>query len=114
MLQQNEPEDFVIGTGENHTIKEFINECLFYIPETFEINHKIYKKFEWKLDEQNRDILWDMENSKLVIGIDEQYYRPAEVDLLLADASKAKEKLGWEPKVTFRELVKRMMKNELK
>lgn len=114
MLQQDSPEDFVIATGETHTIKEFIDECLYYLPETFKIGNVIHKKFEWKKDEENRDILWDMENYRLVIGIDTKYYRPAEVDLLLGDASKAKEKLGWEPKITFRELVKRMMKNELK
>lgn len=109
MLQQDEPEDFVIGTGETHTIKEFIDECLYYLPETFKRNIQIYKKFEWILDEYNRDILWDVEHQKLVIGIDEKYYRPTEVDLLVANASKAKEKLKWHPKVTFKELVKIMM-----
>lgn len=104
MLQQDEPEDFVLATGETHTIREFINECLLYIP----------NKFWWIKDEQNRDILWDRENNRLVIGIDEIYYRPAEVDLLLGDAAKAKEKLGWEAKTKFKELVRKMMLNELK
>jgi GDPmannose 4,6-dehydratase len=114
ILQQEEPEDFVLATGETHTIKEFINECLYYLPETFKIGDIIHKKFEWKKDEQDRDILWDMENWKLVIGIDEKYYRPAEVDLLLGDATKAKEKLGWEAKTKFKTLVEKMMINELK
>ena len=105
MLQQNEPEDFVIATGETHTIKEFIDECLKYYPEC---------TFWWSKDDQLRDILWDVNEDKLVIGIDEKYYRPAEVDLLLGDASKAKEKMGWWPKITFKELVKIMMENELK
>ncbi len=105
MLQQNEPEDFVIATGETHTIKEFIDECLQYLPGN--------EHFTWIKDENNREILWDSFEDKLVVGIDEKYYRPAEVDLLLGDASKAKEKLGWEPKVTFKELVKIMMENEL-
>lgn len=105
MLQQNSPEDFVLATGETHTIKEFVNECLFHIDEKSE-------RFFWKKDEQNREILWDRIMNSLVIGIDEKYYRPAEVDLLLGDATKAKEKLSWEPKVTFKELVKRMMENE--
>ncbi len=104
MLQQENPEDFVIATGETHTIREFVNECLLYIP----------NKFWWTKDDKNRDILWDRENERLVIGIDEKYYRPAEVDLLLGDATKAKEKLGWEPKIKFNELVKKMMENELK
>jgi len=114
MLQQETPEDFVIATGETHTIKEFINECLYYLPETFKIGNDFHKKFQWKKDEKERDILWDMENWKLVIGIDEKYYRPAEVDLLLGDPVKAKEKLKWEPKTKFKELIKVMMKNELK
>jgi GDPmannose 4,6-dehydratase len=105
MLQQNEPEDFVIATGETHTIKEFIDECLKYYPEC---------TFWWSKDDQLRYILWDVNEDKLVIGIDEKYYRPAEVDLLLGDASKAKEKMGWWPKITFKELVKIMMENELK
>lgn len=105
MLQQEEPEDFVLATGETHTIKEFIDECL-----------KFYEddRFVWKRDEKNRDVLWDNFENKLVIGIDEKYYRLAEVDILLGDASKAKEKLGWAPKIKFKELVKRMMENELK
>jgi GDPmannose 4,6-dehydratase len=114
MLQQEQPEDFILATGETHTIKEFINVCLYYIPETFKRNNEIYKKFSWKSDENDREILWDNEYDRLVIGIDEKYYRPTEVDLLLGDASKAKEKLRWEPKVKFKELVKRMMENELK
>jgi GDPmannose 4,6-dehydratase len=100
MLQQDEPEDFVIGTGETHTIKEFINECLNYLPKN---------KFQWKKDEKERDILWDMKEWKEIIGIDEKYYRASEVDLLLADSTKAKEKLGWTPKIKFKELVKIMM-----
>jgi GDPmannose 4,6-dehydratase len=114
MLQQEKPEDFVLATGETHTIKEFIDECLKYIPNKFSLNNKAEAKFQWKKDEEGRDILWDMEEWKLVIGIDEKYYRPAEVDLLLGDATKAKEKLEWEATTKFRDLVKKMMINELK
>lgn len=103
MLQQETPEDFVLATGETHTIKEFIDECLKYYPDC---------TFWWSQDDQGRDILWDVHEDKLVIGIDEKYYRPAEVDLLLGDATKAKQRLNWEPRVTFKELVKRMMENE--
>ena len=113
MLQQETPDDIILATGETHTIKEFINECLYYLPETFKIGNVIHKKFAWKKDEQDRDILWDMDNWKLVIGIDEKYYRPAEVDLLLGDASKARHKLGWIASTKFSDLVKRMMLNEL-
>lgn len=105
MLQQNSPEDFVLATGKTHTIKEFVDECLKHIDEKSE-------RFFWKRDNNGREILWDNLMDSLVIGIDEKYYRPAEVDLLLGDASKAREKLWWEPKVTFKELVKKMMDNE--
>ena len=105
MLQQDEPEDFVIATGETHTVKEFINECI-------EIIYKKYgndiAKFIWEKDDQDRDIL--TRGNKLVIGIDKKYYRPSEVNLLLGDPSKAKEKLGWEAKTKFKDLVKLMMK----
>jgi GDPmannose 4,6-dehydratase len=113
MLQQDEPEDFILATGETHTIKEFINECLQYLPNKFEHNQEMLDRFIWKKDELDRDILWDMKEWRLVIGIDEKYYRPAEVELLLGDATKAKEKLGWEAKTHFKSLVHIMMKNEL-
>ena len=108
MLQQEKPEDFVIATGETHTIKEFIEECLKYLDPLFVC------QFNWHKDEKDRDILWDDRKNKLVIGIDEKYYRPSEVDMLLGDATKAKETLEWKPKIKFQELVKRMMENELK
>lgn len=103
MLQQNEPDDFILATNEVHTVKEFIDECLLYLPDN---NHYI-----WKKDENNRDILWNDFDNKLVIGIDERYYRPAEVSYLRGNYNKAKTKLGWEPKVKFKELVQIMMKH---
>lgn len=103
MLQQEKPEDFVLATGENHTIKDFIDECLKNFDNTF----------RWSQDDKNRDILWDINKNQIVIGIDEKYYRPSEVNLLLGDASKAKEKLGWEPTIKFEKLVSIMMCNEL-
>jgi len=110
MLQQKDPEDFILATGEMHTIKEFVDECVKYLEKEW-INKK---QLVWKKDEQGREILWDTEEDNLVIGINEIYYRPAEVDLLLGDATKAKEKFGWEAKTKFKDLVKKMMKNELK
>jgi len=109
MLQQEEAEDFVLATGETHTIKEFINECFPYL--CGDSDPKMV--FQWRKDEEGRDILWDIWKDRLIIGIDEKYYRPSEVDLLLGDTSKAKEKLGWEAKTKFRDLVKRMMLNDL-
>jgi len=112
ILQQEEPEDFVLATGETHTIKEFIEECMEYLQFNWFTYISEHFYFEWRKDDKDRDILWDTQLDQLVIGIDEKYYRPAEVDLLLGDASKAKEKLGWEPKIKFKDLVWRMMENE--
>ena len=81
MLQQDEPDDFVIATGEAHAVHEFLGEAFSYVG------------LDWH---------------KLV-EIDPKYYRPAEVDCLLGDASKARQKLGWQPKTKFKELVRLMV-----
>jgi len=81
MLQQPTPEDFVIATGETHTIREFLDEAFGYL------------EMDWKE----------------YVGIDPKYYRPTEVDILLGDASKAKRILGWEPQWKFRNLVRMMV-----
>lgn len=86
MLQQDEPGDFVICTGECHSIREFLNEAFGLL-----------------------DLDWQE-----FVEIDPRYYRPAEVDLLQGDHSKATKLLGWEPEVTFRELVKIMIESDLK
>jgi len=85
MLQQEDPDDFVIATGETHTVREFLDEVFGHLG----------------IDWQGR------------VEIDPRYYRPAEVDLLLGDASKAKRVLGWEPKVKFKELAKMMADSDL-
>lgn len=95
MLQPCKPEDFVIATGEAHSVKDFINECLTHLPSRL--------NFKWK-----GNTLWNLDN--LVIGIDKKYYRPASVDVLVGDSTKARAKLGWKPKVKFKELVEIMMK----
>ena len=86
MLQQNKPDDYVIGTGESHTVREFVQETFTYLGLD-------YLKY---------------------IRLDSNLYRPTEVDYLLADASKAKRMLGWEPKVKFHQLVRIMVDAELK
>lgn len=87
MLQQENPDDYVIGTGQSHSVKDFLTSAFKCVG----IN--------------------DWEN---YVEIDPRYYRPSEVDDLIADASKAKEKLGWEPKVKFDDLVKIMVSHEIK
>ncbi len=86
MMQQEKPDDFVIATGETHTIKEFLTEA-------FNLVGLDWKKY---------------------VEIDPRYFRPAEVNVLLGDASKAKKILKWQPKTTFKELVRVMVESDLK
>ena len=85
MLQQDEPDDYVVATGETHSVEEFVQEAFSYL---------------------------DLDWRKYVVQ-DPRYYRPAEVDLLVGDPSKAGEKLGWEPAVDFRQLVRIMVDADL-
>jgi len=87
MLQQDEPDDYVLATGVTHSIRDLLNESF----KTIGID-------DW---------------SKYVIK-DEKFFRPAEVDVLKGDASKAKQKLGWEPKTSFSEMISKMVKNDIK
>lgn len=86
MLQQPEPEDYVIGTGESHSVRDFLEASFAAV---------------------------GIKNWQDYVGVDPKYYRPSEVENLVADSRKAKEKLGWEPKVKFEELVKIMLKHDL-
>ena len=97
MLQQDEPDDYVIATGEQYSVKDFVNEASQY--------------FGFKLDwmgEGLDEVALDWNTKRTIISINEKYFRPAEVESLLGDATKAKEKLGWEPKTSFKELVEEM------
>ena len=102
MLQQEEPGDFVIATGETHTVREFVE--LSFKEAGIEI--------EWRgkgVEEKGID----SKTGKTVVEIDPDYFRPTEVELLLGDPTKAKEKLGWQSEVRFEELVGIMMKADL-
>lgn len=101
ILQQTIPDDYVIASGNTHTIKEFIEKCFNYI------NLQI----QWKGKELDEVGIC---NNIPVIKIDKKYFRPSEVDCLLGNASKAKEKLNWKPKYSFDDLIQDMMKFELK
>lgn len=81
MMQQDKPDDYIIATGETHTVREFLEEAF------------SYAGLDWKK----------------YVKIDKRYFRPAEVDILIGDASKAKQKLGWQPKTTFKQLVRLMV-----
>jgi GDPmannose 4,6-dehydratase len=115
MLQQDKPEDFVIGTGESHTVREFVESAFHYAGIELEWKGKgteekgIVRSLSSKLHPQTSDL----KPGSVLIEIDPRYFRPTEVDFLLADPSKAKKLLGWEPKITFRELVKIMVDADL-
>ena len=103
MLQQDKPEDIVLATGETHSVREFVEESC-----------KIAGiDLDWQGGEEN-EIGIDENTGKTIIKIDPRYYRPAEVEVLLGDPTKAKEKLGWTPTTTFKDLVKMMMEDDLK
>jgi len=98
MLQQDTPDDYILATGETHTVREFVEETA----------RLLGMNLLWSgkgVNEKGRD----KKTNKIVIEIDPKYYRPAEVDLLIGDASKAKEKLGWKAKTKFHELVRIMV-----
>ncbi len=101
MLQQKKPEDFVLATGKSHSVREFI-ELAFK-----ELNIEI----DW-LGEGENEIGKDAHSGKTIIRIDPRYYRPTEVDLLMGDSSKAKKILGWQPKTTLNELVRKMVSSD--
>ena len=103
ILQADTPDDFVLATNETHTVREFVEEAFRVLGE------EIYWKGEG-VDEQG----FLKSSGKAVVGINPRYYRPTEVDLLLGDYAKAKAKLGWEPKVKFKELVKIMVEADFR
>jgi GDPmannose 4,6-dehydratase len=97
MLQQDEPDDYVIATGTQYSVRDFVDEAAPYFG----------MKIAW-MGEGVNEIGYDLNTKKTVIQVDPKYFRPAEVESLLGDASKAKEKLGWEPKTSFKQLVEDM------
>jgi GDPmannose 4,6-dehydratase len=102
MLQQPEPDDFVVATGETHTVREFVERAARVAD--FEL------VWEGKgVAEKGRDA----RTGKVLIEVDPKFFRPAEVDFLLGNPAKAKQRLGWEPRVRFPELVEIMMKADL-
>ncbi len=108
MLQADKPEDYCVGTGESHSIREFLETAFNYVN----------IELEWKdKGEKEKGVIKSADEKyepfvkpgDIIIEIDPKYFRPTEVDFLLADITKAKEKLGWEPRVKFKELVKVMV-----
>jgi GDPmannose 4,6-dehydratase len=102
MVQQPRPDDYVIATGQTHTVREFVE--LAARTAGFDLH--------WR-GEGVEEVGVDVASGKTIVEIDPRYYRPAEVDLLLGDPSKARDELGWEPSVTFEQLVEMMMRADL-
>ena len=98
MLQQDEPDDYVIATGEQYTVREFVNKASNYFG----------MKIEW-MGEGIDEVGYDWNTKRPVVKVSDKYFRPAEVESLLGDATKAKEKLGWEPEISFKELIEDMV-----
>ena len=102
MLQQDTPDDYVIATGHQYSVRNFVEKCAPY----FGYNIEWYGKGD-------DEIGLDRKTKKTIVQVDPNYYRPTEVDTLLGDPTKAKEKLEWEPEISFDELIRDMCENEL-
>jgi GDPmannose 4,6-dehydratase len=102
MLQQDEPEDFVIASGEQHSVRDFVDAAA----------KELGMEIRWEgLGKEEKG--YDAEG-KCIVAVDPRYFRPTEVETLLGDATKAKEKLSWTPRITFKELVAEMVREDLK
>ncbi len=101
MLQQNQPDDYVIATGKQHSVKDFVNLA----------SKQLGINIVWKGNGINEVGIF---NGKEIIKVDQRYFRPTEVDTLLGDSNKAKNNLGWSPKVSFEQLVTEMVQEDLK
>ena len=102
MLQQDKPDDYVIATGEQHSVREFVEVCAKELGITIQWEGK-------GIDEKGINPA----NGKTIVAVDPRYFRPTEVDTLLGDPSKAKQNLGWEPKIKFESLVREMTRSDL-
>ena len=102
MLQQDYPDDFVLGTGESHTVREFAEAAF----------HSIDMNIQWKGSGVNEVGLSD--EGRTLVKVSREFFRPLESDNYMADYSRAKAKLGWEPKTKFSDLVQIMVKNDIK
>jgi len=102
MLQQDKAEDFVIATGVQYSVRQFIETAAEHAG----------MKIEWRGSETKEEG-WDTVTNRCVVRIDPRFYRPAEVETLLGDPTNAREKLGWEPRIKFEELVREMMESDM-
>ena len=102
IMQQEEPDDYVLATGEKHSVREFAEKAFAHVG----------RRIEWRgsgVDEKGIDT----RSGQVLIAIDPRYFRPTEVDILLGDPSKARQRLGWRHKTSFDDLVKEMVDADL-
>jgi len=102
MLQQEQPDDFCIATGKQYTVRQFVE---------FAADH-LDIKIRWE-DKGIEEKGYNQQTDKLIVAVDPRYFRPTEVETLLGDPTKAKQRLGWEPKITLEEMIHEMMENDL-
>ena len=112
ILQADEAEDWVIATGKTTSVREFIKMCFQHVGVELEFKGEGVEEKGYVKSSKNEAYL--LEIGKEVVSVDTKYFRPTEVELLIGDATKAKEKLGWVPKYDLQYLVEDMMKSDLK
>jgi GDPmannose 4,6-dehydratase len=122
ILQQDQPDDYVIATGESHSVRELVELAFSEIGMEIQwkgkgVNEKgVVKSYEREATSEELQVAVERDNIKkgdVVVEIDSRYFRPTEVDALLGDASKARERLGWEPRISFNEMVSQMVREDL-
>jgi GDPmannose 4,6-dehydratase len=107
MLNQDNPKDYLLASGETHTVREFVERAFIFS----NIKVENSNSFRWEGSEENEVLYY---NDKVVVKVNPDFYRPAEVDLLLGDPSEAKENLGWKQKISFDNLIERMIRSDIK
>ena len=102
MLQQDLPQDYCISSGKNYSVRDFVNFAWSYLG----------KEIHWK-GQGIKEKGIDKETGEVIVAVDPRYFRPTEVDTLVGDSTKAKKELGWETKISFKEMVHEMMENDI-
>ena len=114
MLQQDKPEDFVIASGEQYSVRDFVNRAGDALGLTFEWQGEGVEEKGILVAAKDADDALQAKIGQEIVLVDPRYFRPTEVETLLGDASKARNKLGWTPKTSFADLVKEMAESDLR